>query len=236
VALSNGPDTLDLPGAHLYRRYDETGAQDTCPWRANESLRFFLLPFLLAAACTDAPTAPTGLTPPTSIAADAGNPPPPPVDATAVVCAVGCVAVDGEYFSNGDDPAAAAIGAETSGEGVCTFDGSAWLNFDKKQDSDAAVSANGRIKCSHLIASGTGTIEYASGLVVVNLDPIVLFNNIPECTTFCGNFLTTATVFDAETGESREVPATGAIFNREFYDKACPPITVCDPLPPPPIG
>jgi hypothetical protein len=183
------------------------------------------LVFAVAYACSDSTAPPNSrsLLVPKDPTAVVEEPPPPPVDATVVVCVSGCVVLEGDYFSNGADAAlSAAIAKQAAGEGECVFPGTAWLKFDKNpppQQFDVTNTANARIKCSHQIASGHGTIEWQAFTVsvVVNLEEVLFFDNPPECSTFCGNFESTAT--------ANGFPATaeGFIFNRDFYnDVFCP--------------
>jgi len=174
-----------------------------------------LLPLLafVAFSCTDS-TAPANSnmvrisTNPGSL----GDPPPPPVDAAIVICVNSvCTEVDGSYFSNGGTtPALSAVKAANSqGDGVCVFTGPSWVKFSNKQ-SDAIVSANGEIRCSHLTASGHGTIEFAG--ITVFLDQVILFDNQPTCSTFCGSFTATT-----------DPPgiAHGTVLNRQFFNDFC---------------
>ena len=185
--------------------------------KASVSLLFL---FLIAAGCTDATTDPTGLTPPTSVAGSkAGNPPPPPVDAAVFVCVDGggCAVFDGTYMTNtGDEEGfGTAVVARAPGEeGACTYPGHSSLKIDKQLEPelfDAKTSANAQIKCSHRRASGGGTIEI--GGVEVRLERVVAFDNSPECTARCGEFV----VHDEEDNEV----ATGVVFEREYYDRVC---------------
>lgn len=188
---------------------------------------FKLLPLVaivFAGSCTDATTGPATasrtLAAPDGPSLARGNEPPPPVDATVVVCtSSGCVAVDGTYFANGGAPAlavaalTAAISPSAVGEGECAFPGPARLRFGHRQvlqTVDFAVSADAQIKCSHQIASGHGTIEV--GGVVVLLDQVLFFDNQQTCATFCASFT-------AETDP--EGGAEGLVFDREFYDAFC---------------
>ena len=182
--------------------------------------------FVLAAACSDAPTGtPTSLAPPKSASgAFLGNPPPPPVDASVVLCssASSCVVVDGAYFNNDGTGALAAVTAlvAPTGDGVCNSDGPAWLRFNNHQEDQSAaldVTANGQIRCSHLRASGKGTITFDVGdEVVVKLDQILFFAVSPDCTAQCAHFTATATI-NGEPGGF----VTGDAFNREYFEENC---------------
>jgi hypothetical protein len=182
--------------------------------KASASLPFL---FLLAAACTDATTAPAGIAPSKSVSASAGNEPPPPIDAAVVVCTSGgCAVYEGTYMSSGGAAAlTAAIKPAAQGEGVCTSTGQSWLQINESFEFgffDAGESsANARLKCSHGRASGSGTIQV--GVVVVDLDGVVLFDNPPDCTGICGEFI----VHDEDGNEV----ASGEIIEREFFDDAC---------------
>lgn len=183
--------------------------------KASASLPFL---FLLAAACTDATTAPAGIGSPKSSSVVLGTEPPPPVDAAIAVCTSGgCAVFEGTYMSNGATGAqfTAAITARAAGDrGVCEFPGHASLKINKPVEhqvfDDAGVtSANAQIKCHQEIATGNGTIEI--GGVVVNLDQVVEFFNQSDCAFSCGRF----TVLDEE-GDL----ATGVIIESDEFDDA----------------
>ena len=173
--------------------------------------------FLVAAGCSDATTDPTGLTPPTSAARDArGNEPPPPVDAAIAVCTnSGCAVFEGAYMSNTTEEAiTAAVGVLALTDGECTYDGHASIKINDLLDPqlfDVEPSANAAIKCNHLRASGGGTIEING--IVVRLENVVAFNNSPECTARCGEF-----VVEDDDGN---VVAIGSIIPRDYYEEEC---------------
>lgn len=168
--------------------------------------------FLFAAACTDVVTGPPAtLAPPTSPNL-IGEAPPPPVD---VIVEVNGAIFDGTYFSNSSATAFAAIsGAQ---QGVCTFDGSSWLKFDNNQPEDVTASANARIKCSHLVATGKGTLQF-DGFTVL-LESVRLFVNDPVCAIRCGSFSA-----DLRNPDGTVVPggANGQIFDRRFCQVITP--------------
>jgi hypothetical protein len=185
------------------------------------------LVFAVVYACSESTTPPESsslMTPKDPSRNVFGDPPPPPVETAVVVCAGGtCVEVDGTYMANATVASngrratfAATFAANPAGEGVCPLPGTAWLRFSKNsppQTFDVTTSANGRIKCSHQIATGRGTIEFAGW--VVHLDQVLNFNNVGDCSTFCGDFTATATNGD------ETVTARGEIFNRAFFDEFC---------------
>lgn len=179
--------------------------------KASVSLLLF---FLIAAGCTDATNTPTGLTPPDQVfGVVRGNPPPPPVDAVAVVCTDGgCATFDGTYMANsGEAVLTSAIMRAAREEGVCTFTGHAWLKINKLRNpefTEASNSANAQIKCQKEAATGNGTLEI--GGVVVNLEEVDLFQPSADCTANCGSFI----IRDEEGNDI----ATGSIFEREFFD------------------
>jgi hypothetical protein len=187
--------------------------------------------FLIVAGCTDATTDPTGLTPPSSISGKvAGNPPPPPIDAAVAVCVPGgCAVFEGTYMTNSEDVVPEGIVKAQAEAGVCTTAGHASLKIDEQLEPqlfDAETSANAQIKCSQLRATGGGMIEING--VEVQLDRVVAFNNSPECTTRCGEFI----VHDENGNEI----ATGAAFNRDYYEEVCEETEgeggFCNPPPP----
>ena len=177
--------------------------------------------FLIAAACTDATPEPTGLSPANSVStARLGNPPPPPADVAVAVCVSspdgsGCAVFDGTYMSNTDDSELGLTAARQPGEdGACTYPGHSSLKINRQlepQVFDAKTSANAQIKCSQQRASGGGTIEIAG--VEVRLDRVVAFDNSPECTARCGEFV-------VEDEDGNEI-ATGTAFEREYYEEVC---------------
>ena len=191
--------------------------------KASASLLFL---FLIAAGCTDRPTAPTGMTAPTTaLGAFSSNPPPPPADVSVVVCSLGgCSAYDGTYFSNGADALATAAITQAL-EGGCAFpDATSWLKFGNHQTTvglETTTSANAQIRCHNGRAAGNGRIEYElNGVpVVIAFRDVLTFFNSPECSLqspFCATFTATVTVNGVPAGV-----ASGQAVNREFFEANC---------------
>ena len=199
--------------------------------------------FLLAAACSsDAPTAPStdlAVAPGDGVSVF-GEPPPPPVDADIVVCAAGaCAVYAGDYFSNGSGGSGiSALGkpfAQVHNEGVCTFPGHSFLKINEpivNANYNPEADANAQIRCSQLVATGSGELEfYALGHeVVVLLEQVRTFQNTPTCAVFCASFTADITV------DGVLVPngAQGFAFNQEVYQEVCGEFTgggpsFCDP-------
>ena len=176
--------------------------------------------FLLAVACSDSATAPPVKLAPNRVASvRVGDPPPPPVATSVVLCVsgAGCVVADGAYFSNGTEPAltAAAATADAQTDGACTFPGPSWLRFKDASStpvgSGQTGSAKGRVQCSQLTATGAGTITIAG--VTYELAPPFTFENTPTCVTFCASFTATVTLNGEPVGT-----ANGAAFERSFFE------------------
>ncbi|HKP33641.1 MAG TPA: hypothetical protein VJT70_02525 [Sphingomicrobium sp.] len=196
--------------------------------------------FLLAAACSsDAPTAPSSAraVAPGDGVSVFGEPPPPPIDADIVVCAAGaCAVYAGDYFSNSNGAGISASPfAQAQSGGVCTFPGHSYLKINEpivNANYNPEADANAQIRCSQLVATGRGEIEfYANGHeVVVLLEQVRTFVNTPTCAVFCASFTADITV------DGVLVPngAQGFAFNEEVYQDVCGEFTgggpsFCDP-------
>jgi hypothetical protein len=177
--------------------------------------------FLLAVACSDSATAPPTKFAGTGVASlRLGDPPPPPVATSVVLCVNGtCVVADGSYFSNGDVTTALTSTATTAAaqtDGVCSFPGPSWLRFKDASTTQVnggvqTASAKGRIQCLQLTATGAGTITIAG--VTYQLAPPFTFENTPECVEFCASFTAGVTVDGVPAGT-----ATGEAFERSFFE------------------
>lgn len=135
----------------------------------------------VAYACSDSagPANSHALLAPRNPTADAGEPPPPPVE-TAIFVTIqspGTAVFTGRFFSNGEI-------TEDGGGTIPTFDGTSWLRLDNKQPdvlgfATAAVSANARFMARDMDFSGHGTL-YIAGIAYTITD-VDAFIPDPDC-------------------------------------------------------